>query len=211
LSAHLITDCTGVILAGGENRRMPVPKAFIEVNGQTIIQRTITTFKTIFSDIVIVTNQPEQYSSFNVKLLGDVYNVRGPMTGILTSLLNSHHGWVFVSACDMPFIHGKLIEHMTSLRHGCDAVVPCDRGRAEPLFALYSRRLTKTMENAILVNKRSLKDFLNFKKVNYVPLRDIKKIDPEARSIINLNEPRDIETHLEPRDVTLFRKRFARR
>jgi molybdopterin-guanine dinucleotide biosynthesis protein A len=206
LSAHFITDCSGVILAGGENRRMPVSKAFIKVNGQTIIQRTLSTYKSIFSEIAIVTNQPEQYSRFNVKLLGDIYDIGGPMTGILTSLLNAHHGWVFVAACDMPFIEEKLIQYMASLRHGYDAVIPRYRGRPEPLLALYSKKLTKSMENAILDNKRSLKDFLSSKHVNYVPLREIKKVDPEARSIINLNSPRDIKTHLEPRDVTLFYK-----
>jgi molybdopterin-guanine dinucleotide biosynthesis protein A len=31
-----VKDCTGIILAGGENTRMPVRKGFIQVNGKTL-------------------------------------------------------------------------------------------------------------------------------------------------------------------------------
>jgi molybdopterin-guanine dinucleotide biosynthesis protein A len=206
-----LKNCTAAILAGGENTRMPVLKAFIEVEGQKIIERNLKIMKKSFREIFIVTNQPEEYIYLNMPLLGDIYNVRGPMTGIFTSLLNSSKQWVFISACDMPFLNRDLIEYMASKRDNSDAVVPVKKGKTEPLFAFYSKRLLASMEKSILAGKRSLKDFLNNKRVKYIKTSEIKKIDPEAKSFINLNNPEDIDLYLQPQDKIKFKSKSARR
>lgn len=192
----LITDCTGVILAGGENTRMPVLKAFIKVKGEPIIERNLTVMNGLFKDTLIVTNQPDLYSHLGVPLLGDVHNIRGPMTGIFTALLNSNDPWIFISACDMPFISRELINYMHSQRSGSDAVVPSIKGKAEPLFAFYSRRLLSSMEKTLLSGRRGLKDFLKTKKVKYISAGEVKRFDPGARSFINLNTPQDVDRHI---------------
>ena len=188
-----IKNCTGVILAGGENTRMPVLKAFIKVDGMTIIERSLNTYRQIFRDTLIITNQPERYSQFEIQMFGDVYDIRGPMTGIVTSLINTTEPWVFVSACDMPFLNRELIEYMASKRSGYEAVGPLYKGGPEPLHALYSTRLTTSMEKTLLSGKRALRDFLSSKKVKYLPVRDMKKFDPEGKSLINLNTPQDVK------------------
>lgn len=200
----IVTDCTGVILAGGENTRMPVLKAFIEVDGEKIIEKNLKIMRQLFKEIFIVTNQPELYLYLKTPLLGDVYDIRGPMTGIFTSLLNSSNKWVFVSACDMPFINGELIKYMASKRDNYDAVVPKSPlrpplvkggrrgGYIEPLFAFYSKQLMPSMEKAIFSNKTGSKDFLRDKRVKYIFNREIKGIDAKAMSFINLNTLKDV-------------------
>jgi len=194
--SNLIKDCTGVILAGGENLRMPVLKAFIKVKGKPIIERNLAVLRQLFNESLIVTNQPEAYTYLKAPLLGDIYNIRGPMTGILTSLLNSTALWVFISACDMPFINKKLIYYMHSQKDGFDAVIPSIKGKTEPLFAFYSKKLLSSMEKAVLSDRRGLKDFLKDKKVKYISASDVRRIDPGARSFINLNTPGDADRHL---------------
>ncbi len=194
-----LKDCTGVILAGGENKRMPVPKAFIEVEGQRIIERNLGIMKQLFKEVFIITNQPESYIYLGVPLFGDIYNIRGPLTGIFTALVNSKNPWVFVSACDMPFLNGHLIEYLYSKRDNFSAVVPVAGEKIEPLFAFYSKSLLLLMEESILMGRPAIKDFLKDKKVKYVTVDEIKKIDPEMRSFINLNTPEDVEKYLKSR------------
>jgi len=200
----IIKDCTGVILAGGENTRMPVLKGFIEVNGEKIIERNLRIYKHLFNKVFISTNLPEHYLYLGVPLFGDIYNIRGPLTGIFTTLCNSSNKWIFISACDMPFINEGLIRYMASKRDGYDAVVPKSplppftEGKQkgeyiEPLFAFYSKHLIKYMERAILANKTGAKDFLSNKKVKYINIDEIKSIDVDERSFINLNTPEDID------------------
>jgi molybdopterin-guanine dinucleotide biosynthesis protein A len=226
-----LTECTGVILAGGENRRMPVLKGFIEVGGKKIIERNLNIMKRLFNEVFIITNQPEHYIHLGVPLFGDVYNTRGPMTGVLTALMNSSSRWIFVSACDMPFINPGLIRFMASERYhpAClsildkkhkrglmvtpqpdvyDVVVPVVHHRAEPLFAFYSKRVLNSLEQFIHSGKKSIKDFLlnHNKRVKYITSDEIKDIDPEARSFINLNTPEDIDTYLSQEDKLKFNR-----
>jgi molybdopterin-guanine dinucleotide biosynthesis protein A len=208
---NFIKNCTGVILAGGENKRMPVLKAFIMVNGERIIERNLKVMKQLFKDIFIITNQPEAYLYLRIPLFGDVYNRRGPLTGIYTSLLNSPNDWVFVTACDMPFINMHLIRYMASKRDNHDIVAPRLKGRAEPLFAYYSRRLRPTMEEAILANKTSPRDFFINKRVKYIYSHEIKRFDPERMSFINLNTIEDINFYLNPKDRERFKTSLRRR
>ena len=206
-----IKNCTAAILAGGENRRMPVLKAFIDVEGRKIIEINLGTVKRLFEEVFIVTDRPEACLYLGVPMLGDVYDIRGPMTGIFTSLLNSSKQWVFISACDMPFLNKDLIEYMASKRDNSDAVVPVKKGNTEPLFAFYSKRLLASMEKSILADKRGIKEFLSDKRVQYIRTPEIKKRDPGARSFINLNTPEDIDLYLQPQDKTKFKNESARR
>lgn len=215
-------NCTGVILAGGENRRMPVLKAFIEVEGQKIIERNLDIMKQCFKNIFIITNQPEKYSYLNVPMLGDAYNVRGPMTGIFTALLNSPDRWIFVSACDMPFINSQVIKYMASKRSGFDAIIPisslpsstkakAEKDYTEPLFAFYSTRLLPALERAVNSNNRSLRDFLKNKRVQYISTGQIKELDNSSKSFINLNTPEDIEHFLDAQDIMKYNRKARRR
>jgi len=55
---------TGIILAGGKNTRMGVNKAFLEINGTRMIDKTIDIYSRLFSEILIITNDPLPYLEF---------------------------------------------------------------------------------------------------------------------------------------------------
>ncbi|GAB4536333.1 MAG: molybdenum cofactor guanylyltransferase [Thermodesulfovibrionia bacterium] len=181
-----ISDSTGVILAGGENRRMPVLKGFIRVHGKPIIERNLNLMKGLFQEVFIITNQPEFYIHLDARLFGDVYDIRGPMTGILTALMNAKNKWVFITACDMPFIDEGVIRYLSSKRDDYDAVL----FKSEPLLAFYSKSLLNPMEEALISGKNGINDFLKDKRVKYIKSCEIKGWE---RSFINLNTPWDVE------------------
>ncbi|MEW6408559.1 MAG: molybdenum cofactor guanylyltransferase [Nitrospirota bacterium] len=188
---------TGVILAGGENRRMPTNKAFLEVNGEIIIERTIRIFNELFDEVIIVTNTPELFIKYRIKLVGDLFNLRGPLTGIFSGLLNARGNFCFVVACDMPFINKELMSYMIANTGDYDAVVPRIGKAIEPLHAIYSRECLHAMEQSLLVNQtprqRSLTEFLNRCNVRFIEEDEIERFDPSKRSFVNLNTPDDLE------------------
>ncbi|RMD51859.1 MAG: molybdenum cofactor guanylyltransferase, partial [Nitrospirae bacterium] len=118
------SDATGVILSGGENKRIPITKGFIRIGGSSIISRQIGVLMELFGHVMLITNKPRDYVHLRVPMFGDVIDKRGPIVGIYTALLNSKSDWIFVVACDMPFINPNLIRYMASKREGYDAVVP---------------------------------------------------------------------------------------
>jgi molybdopterin-guanine dinucleotide biosynthesis protein A len=73
---------TGIILAGGKNTRMGANKAFLEINGIRLIDRTLNIYRRLFSEIIIVTNDPPAYLEFtDAVIVTDIYKGKGPLGG----------------------------------------------------------------------------------------------------------------------------------
>ena len=98
-----------LILAGGENRRMPLLKSFLQVEDRSIIDSNVELLKGIFDRVIISTNDPEIYFYLNVILVGDIMEERGPMTGILSALSLPGVAEVFVTADGVASEHGTAM------------------------------------------------------------------------------------------------------
>ena len=80
---------TGIILAGGENKRMGVDKAFLTVAGIPMIEHVLRTLGSVVHQIIIVTNSPERYQAYDARVVTDRLDRRGPLTGIYSGLSSS--------------------------------------------------------------------------------------------------------------------------
>lgn len=192
----------GVILAGGENSRMPAQKAFLTVNGKTIIENSLGVLRKIFNKIIISTNTPERYFFTGSPMVGDIVQGKGPAAGILSVLAATAADSAFVVACDMPRINEGLIRYMadrykeaaksTSCRQ-IDAVIPVFEGRIEPLFGIYANtsEIIKTMSSAIDSGRPGLTGLLKFLNVLYIQDSEIRALDRHGESFININTEED--------------------
>ncbi|MDQ1278051.1 MAG: molybdenum cofactor guanylyltransferase, partial [Thermodesulfobacteriota bacterium] len=77
---------TGIILTGGKNTRMGTNKSFLTVGGERLIDRTVRIYRSIFEEIILVTNEPHRYYDIEVTLVTDIVKGKGPMMGIYTGL-----------------------------------------------------------------------------------------------------------------------------
>ncbi|MDP2753921.1 MAG: molybdenum cofactor guanylyltransferase [Nitrospirota bacterium] len=186
-----------LILAGGENKRFPVIKGFLEISGKRIIEKNIELLKGIFNKVIISTNNPELYFYLGVLMVGDVVEYRGPMTGILSGLTIPEVSEVFVTACDMPFINTMLIKYIVDKwEKEYDAVIPIFDDKPQPLLGIYSKRIAKSMEQSIKNGERSLRRFLQGINVLYINEEEVRNIDPEGRSFININTIEDFQKEI---------------
>ena len=181
----------GIILAGGENRRMGTDKAFLDIDGRPLIEHILDVFSTLFSRTIVVTNTPDRFRDYDIELTSDVLAVRGPLTGIYSGLLKSTDEYNFVAACDMPFLNPRLISYMGEIAAGQDAVVPMFNGFLEPLHAVYCRGLLSTMEAQIRKQDRRIRGLFDHIQVRYVTEAEIVRFDPLKRSFRNLNTPEE--------------------
>lgn len=189
---------TGVILAGGENRRFPTLKGFIKIGDSTIIERNLSIMKGMFDEVFISTNTPEKYFYLGAPLIGDVLPSRGPMSGIYSALINSKYDSVFVVACDMPFVKREVISFICDRYAGLrsraiDAVIPIYNNEPQPLFGVYCKTAMPHLEEGIADRKTSLKRFLDKIKTDFIDEPEIRKIDPAGASFVNINTPEDYE------------------
>ena len=126
----LRNDIAGAILAGGNNLRMKGRnKSFLKINGTPLIQKTISLFKKLFEEIIIVTNCPPDYAWYekDALIVTDILKNKGPLGGIHTGLTRATKKRVFFAACDMPFLDEGLIKRILDISEDSEdcAVIPC--------------------------------------------------------------------------------------
>ncbi len=77
-------SCTGVILAGGQNKRFGGQnKAFIRIGGRRIVDRLLEVYDRLFDQIVLVTNDPAAYMDVDALIVSDHYSVRSSLTACM--------------------------------------------------------------------------------------------------------------------------------
>ena len=192
-SYHTKQSITGIILSGGKSIRMGENKAFLEVRGKRMLDHTVALLQEIFGQVILVTNELLEYSYLNLEIAVDLIPKRGPLIGIYTGLFYSSYPYSFITACDMPFLNRKIIEYMLTITKNYDVVIPHLNDGYHPLHALYSKRCLKFIEELISEDNLKITDFFNRVKVREVPSDEIVSLDPDLRSFLNINTPKDLE------------------
>ena len=115
---------TGVILAGGQSRRMGRNKALLDMGGICLIEQSFQVLANLFHEVVLITNTPDEYAFLNCRCLPDIYPGVGSIAGLHSALHNSATERIFVVPCDMPFLNSSLISLLCQSDPAYDAVVP---------------------------------------------------------------------------------------
>jgi molybdenum cofactor guanylyltransferase len=187
-----MSQVTGVILAGGQNLRMGRNKAFIEVNGERIIDRTRAVFQEIFDEIILITNSPLEYLDLNLRTVTDLLPGKGSLGGIYTGLFYASHPHAFFAGCDMPFLNGDLIRHLIALASRHDIVIPRTEEGWEPLHAVYSRKCLPLIEDLFRRDNLKIIDLFPKLKKKEVLQDELLRFDPRLLSFWNVNNPEDL-------------------
>jgi molybdopterin-guanine dinucleotide biosynthesis protein A len=191
----MITDVTGILLAGGKSRRMGEDKRFLLVGGQRLYERSLTTLRSLFHEVRIVMAQDSSPLSSDVPVLRDLVPDCGTLGGIYTGLKKAGTEYIFTVACDMPFLNPAVVRYLVSLKGSADIVIVRARHGLQPTHAVYGRRCLPVFEEMIKAGKLKVQDIvahpsLAVRLVEYDELRDL---DPEGRSFLNVNTPADLE------------------
>lgn len=187
---------TGVLLAGGESRRMGRDKAGIELDGVSTAKRTIDAFRPLFADMFAVSKTTGRFDDLGCREVADIFGEMGAMVGILTALGEAKTEYIFVAACDMPFIDRNVVELIVSKGIGRDVALPLISGNGDPLHAIYSKDCFERMLAFMKKEGKSLNRFIESlpeDQVRYISEDEIRAVDPEALSLFNMNTPEDLE------------------
>lgn len=183
----------GIILAGGKSSRFQGNKALAEVASQRLIDRIILVLESVLPKLILVTNTPFDYKGVGVDIVTDIIPGKGPLSGIHAGLVASPYSLNFVTACDMPFINGALVEYLVNRAcSSVDAVVPMVKGYAEPLAAVYRKTCIPFIEQSLRAERYKVTDFYNCVRVAYVTEHDLAPLI-EANTFFNINTREDLK------------------
>ena len=150
-------DIGALILMGGKNSRMNGNvKGLLKIKNSTFlekIQETLNDFSSIYLSIndKFSKEQKQNFENMGFKIIEDIYKEIGPLGGIYSSLLNCKEEYLFITACDMPFITKNSIEVLCNkVDKNTDGVVFYDKNnKLYPLGAIYSKNVLPIIEEMI--------------------------------------------------------------
>jgi len=194
----MYSDITGIILAGGKSTRMGVNKSFLKIGELTIIEIITGLMKTIFTNVIIVSNTPEEYSFLNLPIYEDVYKGKGPLGGIHSGLKNSPTEMNLFISCDVPLMNKETIEYLVNYKTDKPIRVCRTKGFIQPLPGMYDKQLFETLEEILNRENVEVKDRQN-KILTFIKSSDSEIINPENVSgfteniFLNINTREDYD------------------
>lgn len=186
-----IAGITGVILAGGESRRMGCDKSLLPVEGARFIDHIHRRLSALFDEVIIVTNSPSLYQDIPCRKVPDIYYAKGSLAGIHSGLCHARHERVFVVACDMPFLNAEVIRDLCAHAEQGEVVIPQSPRGPEPLHALYHKSCLPAIEEALDQGRRRIVAFFPAVQVHEVALAELTEHDAEGHSFRNINTPEE--------------------
>ena len=190
-AAEKIPGVTGVILAGGEGRRMGCDKALLPIDGALFIDHVYARLAALFDEVLIVTNAPEFYRELPCRKVPDLYPCKGVLAGIHAGLCHAGREKIFVAACDMPFLSAAVIRRLCRERDQGDVVIPRSDKGVEPLHALYDKRCRPAIKATLEAGEKRIVSFFPQVRVHEVPAEVFQECDPAGRSFCNINTPQE--------------------
>ena len=160
----------GVVLAGGEGRRMGagIAKPLRQLGGKPMVAHVVERLRPQVMDLVIVANDPDPaYRRLGAAVVPDPPDIQkaaeregrrlGPLAGILAGMewTRRHHphvGWILTAPADVPFLPVDLTVRLCGLMHvpEPDVLMVSHRGGREHTLAVWSVKLAADLRRAIL-------------------------------------------------------------
>jgi molybdopterin-guanine dinucleotide biosynthesis protein A len=186
---------TGAVMAGGRSSRLGRDKALLEIEGETLLARTVRLLSSLCDEVIVV-GPPERSSVVpQVRVVPDERPGIGPLGGIATALRAARHDAVLVVATDLPLLNPVLLQHLLRNQiHGLpptDVFIPRVEGRTQQLHAIYSRRCLAIIDEQIVRGDFKIDRFFSRVSTQVIGEAEIRHYDPELHSFRNINTEDD--------------------
>ncbi len=187
---------TGLVLAGGRSSRFGSDKLVARVDGRTLLVNAIDGVTPASVEILVV-GAPEATPNLprGVGLVHDPVAFEGPLAGLAAGLQAAHEAIVLIVGGDMPSLVGAVVESMLVELDQADveAVVLEHDGRARPLPLALRREPALTAATALLARgERRLRTLLDALTTRVIPEATWRALDPDARTVRDVDTPDDL-------------------
>ena len=193
----VMDSTTGIILAGGNSRRMGQNKALMQFGCATLIEHTLRQMRSAVTNLLLITNTPSLYGHLGVQMYTDVVPNMGALGGIYTGLTHADTPAAICVACDMPLLQPRLLSYLTTILGEDDAVVPYVENpdtsdpKFQTLFAVYSKKCLPVIKQMFVEGELRVHALYNRISVRVVPPSEWRQFDPHGHSFFNINTPED--------------------
>jgi molybdopterin-guanine dinucleotide biosynthesis protein A len=189
----------GLVLAGGESRRMGRDKAALQLHGRSQVDWAFDLLSRHCTQVFVSVRPGQQDDPARTShpTIVDRHEGAGPIAGIAAAQAAHPDAAWLVVACDLPFLGDPTLEALIAGRS--DRAVTAFRsthdGLPEPLCAIYEPQTRTAIEAAIASGKHCPRKFII---QSGVPLLE----QPDPAALDNVNTPDDLyraQQRMQPR------------
>lgn len=151
-----MTTVAGAVLAGGASARMGRAKAFIEIDGSTLLDRAVAALSDAgIDEIVVVGGDESRIATAGHRSIADEHPGDGPLGGIITALATVEADLVVVLACDLLDASSLAVTSLVGALGSGDVAVPVVDGRPQWLHAAWRRSIEPALRAAFETGERA--------------------------------------------------------
>jgi molybdopterin-guanine dinucleotide biosynthesis protein A len=188
----MIDGVTGIILAGGESRRMGRNKAFLPWGDTTLIEHVIERLRPVTDELIVAVRDARAFRRLKARVVEDGVPDAHALGGLYTGLRAARHERCFVCACDTPFVSPGLVSALIRLSAGYDVAIARSPRGLEPLHAVYVRSSTlPAIEEQFRQRVGDLRVLVSTLRVRIVEGTTLRRLDPTGACFVNLNTEAD--------------------
>ncbi len=194
----------GIILCGGQSKRMGRPKAWLPFGDELMLPRVVRLLGEVVSPLAVVAAPDQDIPSLSseIAIVRDEEKGRGPLQGLAAGLeaLRGRADAAYASSCDVPFLRPAFVQRLLDLLGDHLICVPHVEGYHHPLAAIYRVEVLDTVRS--LLTEDRLRPFFLFEAVptRIVEPAELADVDPTFETLRNLNTPEEYEAALRDLD-----------
>lgn len=183
----------GLVLMGGQSRRMGRPKWSLSYGAQTQAQRVSDLLAGVCDQVFLSTRADQQEENLPpVPRILDSFPSWGPTTGMLSAMQEHPEAAWLVVACDLPFLDGATLRDLVSAADPlkiATAYRSATDGLPEPLCAIYQPRAAQRLLQAAGMGLTCPRKVLLESAPRLLDLRHPRALD-------NVNTPEEFQAAL---------------
>lgn len=169
---------------------MGSPKAELKFGAQTLLERTISELVSSFNDLVVVAAPAGLGNAGeSVTIIRDAHEYEGPLPALARGLRAIRNDAAFVCSCDLPLLNREVAQSLCAMLDRYDAVIPEIAGLAQPLHAVYRKRCAAAIDTMVARGEKRLTRIVESLSARHVDENELRSVDPELRSFLNVNTP----------------------
>jgi molybdenum cofactor guanylyltransferase len=168
-------DITAIILSGGKSSRMGINKSFLKIGDKTVIERMRDLLQSMFNNVILITNDRDDYKFLGLPVFEDVFRHRGPLAGIHSGLKHSETNINFIISCDLPLMTKEMINYLIEYKTDKLITVANADGFIQQLAGKYSKECLSPSEKILkeVVNNENRDAVQKKRKCNVLRLIDL--------------------------------------
>jgi molybdopterin-guanine dinucleotide biosynthesis protein A len=187
----------GIILCGGQSRRMGRPKAWLPFAGEGMLPRVVRLVLEVVRPVVVVAAPGQDVPPLpaGVDVVRDEVEGRGPLQGLAAGLaaLRGRANAAYLSSCDVPFLRPAFVRRLIDLLGDASVCVPRVGGYHHPLAAVYRLNVADVVARLLVEDRLGPSALFDLVPTRVVTADDLADVDPTFQSLRNLNTPEEYE------------------